>query len=471
MSGDWQRALDYLYGFTNWETRQFGAAGEHKFELGRIVALLDAIDNPQSAWPAVHVGGTNGKGSTCAMVAAVLTAAGYRVGLYTSPHLHTVRERIQVNGRLIDEAEVMAWIDRRRETLAHFPEATTFEVLTALAFDHFAATSVDIAVIEVGLGGRLDTTRVITPVVCALTPISLDHMEVLGSTVRQIASDKVGILRPGTPLVTAPQVEEAEAVIEAERLRLGCPRLAVGVDIIVEGQGQDAIGQRIRISRSDDGSRRGDVHRLVNGLLEQPLDAALHLDGPHQRINAGVAVGICLELENAGWGLSTQALVAGLADARWPARFERFDFGGERSVIYVDGAHNPGSMDALRHALEERAPGVPLRIILGVGLGKDLDAILDVLTAPPALKIVQVLATRSEHPKAMSPETLAAAIASRGLDVVAIASPLEALEQALRLSGPEECILATGSLFLAADIREALAERGDIPMPQRDPPR
>lgn len=516
MDARWQQALDYLYSFTNWETRRLGTSGDHPFELDRIASLLAAIDNPHRAWPAVHVGGTNGKGSTCVMVASVLRSAGYRVALYTSPHLHTVRERIQVDGRPIAEAEVIEWIRRRKVILSEFPGATTFEVLTAMAFEHFQASRVDIGIIEVGLGGRLDTTRVVEAVVTALTPISLDHREILGDTIELIASDKVGILRPGTPLVTAPQMEEAERVIEAERLRLDCPRISVGKDLIVErggldsasrdsvrqnsaghvgarrvgarrvgarqvgaghddpGQhvarqavtGQDAAGQRIRIVGTAGGPAGG-----PDGLLHTPFEGRLALEGPHQRVNAGVAAGICDRLALDGWRITRSSLRDGLTAARWPARFERFDLGPERAEIIVDGAHNPGSMQALRDALAELAPGGPLRLILGVGVGKDLDSMLDVLLAQPAPEVIEVIATRSEHPKAMAPDALAATIASRGLDVIEIDSPTAALEHALRESiGSTQCIVATGSLFLAADMREALAEMGVIDMPPRDPP-
>lgn len=476
MDAQWQQALDFLYSFTNWETRRQGTSGDHPFELDRIVSLLAAIDNPHRAWPAVHVGGTNGKGSTCVMVASVLRSAGFRVGLYTSPHLHTVRERIQVDGRPIAEAEVIEWIRRREGVLSEYPGATTFEVLTAMAFEHFRTSRVDIAVIEVGLGGRLDTTRVVEAVITALTPISLDHREILGDTIELIASDKVGILRPGTPLVTAPQMEEAERVVEAERLRLDCPRISVGEDLTVERGGQDgaghndfgrdAAGQRIRIVGTAGGPAGG-----PGGLLHTPLEARLALEGPHQRVNAGVAAGICHRLALDGWRITRPALREGLAVARWPARFERFDLGPARAEIIVDGAHNPGSMQALRDALGERAHGGPLRLILGVGVGKDLDSMLDVLLAQPSPAIIEVIATRSEHPKAMAPDALAAAIASRGLHVIALDSPSAALEHALRASeGTAQLLVATGSLFLAADMREALAEMGIIEMPPRDPP-
>lgn len=479
MHGDWQGALDFLYGFTNWETRRTGDAGDHPFELGRIVALLDALGRPQYAWPAVHVGGTNGKGSTCAMVAAVLRAAGHRVGLYTSPHLHTVRERIQVDGRLISEVEVLTWIERRRGLLDGFRDATTFEVLTAMAFEHFRDAAIDIAIVEVGLGGRLDTTRVVSPLACALTPISLDHTEVLGNTVRQIASDKVGILRPGTPVVTAPQPADAETIIEAERLRLGCPRLAVGVDIVVEALDRFDPAQRILLRHGRGGDAEG-------ALLARPIEARLGLEGPHQRVNAAVATGLCVALERAGWSVPREALRAGLAATRWPARFERFEPPGGGAPIIVDGAHNPGSMRALRQALHDRMPGVPIRMILGVGVGKDLSAMLDALLTPaaaadagsegraevdgPAPEILEIVATRSEHPKAMAPSALAEAVAARGVPVTACPTPGEAVDRALAAAATGECIVATGSLFLAADVREALAERGLIPMPERDPP-
>ena len=467
MTTEWQTALDYLYSFTNWETRRVDESRAHVFELDRIGRLLAALNNPERAWSAVHVAGTNGKGSTSVMVASVLRSAGYRVGLYTSPHLHTVRERTQVDGRPIDEAEVIEWINRRKTTLESFSDATTFEVLTALAFEHFTRRSVDIAVVEVGLGGRLDTTRVVRPAVTAITPISLDHREILGFTLGQIASDKVGILRPGVPVVTAPQDPEAEAVIEAERLRLGCPRTSVGKDIRVSSSGPSKIGQAIELRASSAGAAEEGGR-----LFERPLNAVLGLEGAHQRVNAGVAAGICGVLEHLGWDISRSAVQEGLAAARWPARFERFDLGPNRPELIVDGAHNPGAMLAMRETLAEVAPEAALRIILGVGIGKDLQSMLDVLLGDPMPRIVEVVATRSEHPKAMAPDELAATVEERGVAAVAIESPRMALEHSLDRAREGERIVATGSLFLAADVREALASVGLIQnAPARSAPR
>ena len=199
----WQAALDRLYGLANWETRPPGT--QPSFELDRMRRILDALGRPEQRWPALHVAGTNGKGSTCAMLASALRESGYRVGLYSSPHLHSLRERIQVDGRPISEAAVCDWLDAQAGLFAREPATTTFEALTALAFDHFAREAVDIAVVEVGLGGRLDSTNLVEPAVCAITPIGMDHAEVLGPTLSVIARDKAGILKPGVPAVIAPR--------------------------------------------------------------------------------------------------------------------------------------------------------------------------------------------------------------------------------------------------------------------------
>jgi len=461
MVDTWQAALDYLYGFVNWETRRLSEAaprGDQGFQLERVTAVLDALGNPHTSWPAVHIGGTNGKGSTCSYVAEALRIAGYRVGLYTSPHLHTVRERIRVGGQLIDESEVMEWIRRNDRVLRGFPDLTTFEVLTCLAFDHFAAEKVDIAVVEVGLGGRLDTTRVVEPLVTVLTSIGLDHTEILGSTLAEIAADKAGILRAGVPVVSAPQATEATAVIASEAARLGSRLIVVGEEIVISAGRRD---EGIAVFEGP----------AVPGVR---LGARLPLAGHHQLVNAACAVGALGCVASSGFQVSADAIIAGIERADWPGRLEALP--GNPGMI-VDGAHNPHAMAGLRRALDAMPGKHPLGLILGVGRGKDLDGMLETLFEPDhrgrRLPILHVLATAADHPKALPPHELSERIAAHGLEVTAVATPLDAVRIALDLAMAEEHgvrLVAAGSIFLAADVREAWAELGRMPMPQRDPP-
>ncbi len=448
MLATWSEALDYLYGLANWETRPPGTLPT--FELDRVRRLLGHLGDPQEKWPAIHLAGTNGKGSTAAMIAAGLTASGYRTGLYTSPHLHTIRERIRLDGQLFQEAEIIEWLNRNRRCLDGEPGLTTFEALTAMAFDLFAMAEVDVAVVEAGLGGRLDTTQVVRPVVNVLTPIDLDHTEVLGDTVGLIAADKCGILRPGVPVVSAPQSAEAEAVI-AERCReLGVPRIRVGHDVRWRAVAAARGGQRLVISAAPPGGRR---HRY---------DITIPLLGSHQRRNAATAVAALDCLRRAGWRVRPRTLRQGLAGVHWPARFELL---GDRPPLVVDGAHNPHGARALADALHEVFGQVPRHLIVGCSRDKDVAGILAALL--PGTR--HIITTQACHPRAMPADALAASVAQLGHAATVAASPRLALAAAYERAGVGDVVVATGSLFLAAEIRLAWLERTGQPLPPVDP--
>lgn len=456
MIADWQGALDALYSLTNWETRPPGTS--LSFELDRMRALLAGLGHPERRWRAVHVGGTNGKGSTCAMIAAGLQAAGGRVGLYSSPHLHTVRERIQVDGRMIAEAEVIAWLNRHARLLDSLPGLTTFEALTALAFDHFASAGADIAVIEVGLGGRLDSTNVLErPELCVITPVGLDHAAVLGPTPAIIARDKAGIFKPGSPAVAAPQLPEVRVVLREEAAAVGCRLVEVEAEATWSGgQARAGGGQRFELA-------------LADGAFEH-LEIALN--GAFQRLNAATAALALRELDAMGWGTGPEARRAGLAAARWPGRLESWDMaavlGRPGPILVLDGAHNPPAAAVLDAALDEVWPGRQRHYILGCSLDKDIDGVLAALLPDAA----SVSCFRAPHPRALSGHELADRIRERaGAPAAVTAAPdaSAALDQALLRSRPGEVIVGTGSIFVAAALRWEWARRGGLPLPERDP--
>jgi dihydrofolate synthase/folylpolyglutamate synthase len=457
----WQAALDTLYGFANFETRPPGRRDEYR--LDRMWALLADLGNPQAAWPAVHVGGTNGKGSTCAYIASMLQASGYRVGLFTSPHLHTVRERIQVDGRMISQEFVREWLAAHQVTLAAHDGLTTFEALTALASSAFAAWGVDIAVVEVGLGGQLDTTRVVQPHVTVLCPIDLDHTEILGDTVAAIASDKAGIIAGGVPVVTAAQQPEAMEPIAAAARASGSSLHVVGTDSVwserwtPDGRVMDMELPMI--------VRRGRAPTGRTSTLTFPR----RLPGTYQAANLATAAAAAWALRGKGWDIPEGAVIGGAAIANWPARFHQLPRGPQSPsgvTVLIDGAHNPAGARALAESLKDEPAGGATHLILGLSRDKDLAGIVDGLQ--PITD--RAVATSSRHPRAMPAAEVLEALEARAIPASMRLDPAEALEAALADAMPGDVVVAAGSLFVAAAVREAWLARSGLPLPERDGP-
>jgi dihydrofolate synthase/folylpolyglutamate synthase len=401
--------------------------------LERIEALLDALGRPERGYALVQVGGTNGKGSISAMLAAMLRAEGRRVGLYTSPHLVSFRERIRVNGEAIGEDAVVDGVEALGTLIARV-DATVFEATTALALDHFAHERVDIAVLEVGLGGRVDSTTVGRPVVAALGPIDLDHREFLGDTVEAIATEKAAIIRSGTA-ISAAQPPAAAAVVVAQAARAGVPLLMEDRELSVALRARDLHGQRIDCT--------GPGWRLD--------DLRLGLRGAYQPGNALVAVAAARVLD-----VGERAIREGLARARWPGRFEvRRREGG---WLVLDGAHNPAGARALATSLQAYFGAAPTTFVLGVLRDKDAAGIL----RPLLDRAERVVLTAFDSPRAASPDELRALVPSRvPLDVArSVAEALDRVEAGPR--APLVCV--AGSLALVGDALRHL-DGGDRPCP------
>jgi dihydrofolate synthase/folylpolyglutamate synthase len=435
---DYLEALRYLSERSGYD-RGFVANPFEREGVGleRTAWLLRAVGSPERRYPSVHIAGTKGKGSTAACLASILDAAGYRVGLYTSPHLHTFRERIQIAGRPIDSdlfARLMAELAAANAALVaerpDWGEATAFELATALALLAFARAEVDVAVVEVGLGGRLDATNVLLPEVAAITSISYDHTQILGDTLAEIAREKAGIIKPGRPVVSAPQRPEAEAVIVRTAAERDAPLLLGGRDWAVKGT-------PARFSYRGPGGELRDL-RLV-------------LRGAHQVENAGVALAVVQLLGARGLPIPEPALRRGLAQVRWPGRLEVLR---ERPLVVVDGAHNVDSAERLAQAMREEFAWRRLVLILGIARDKDIPGIVRAL-APLADEVVAVA---SHSPRAAAPERILAAVGevAPGVPARAAGSVAAALDAALGRAGPEDLILVTGSLYAVAEAREAL---------------
>ncbi|ATB26999.1 bifunctional folylpolyglutamate synthase/dihydrofolate synthase [Melittangium boletus] len=398
-----------------------------KLGLERVEAALEALGHPERRFPALHVAGTNGKGSTCAFASAALHAAGHRVGLYTSPHLVRVNERIRVDGVEISD-EVFG--QRILEVLERHPEAATsltyFEFGTVVAFWHFAREAVDVAVVEVGLGGRLDATRACHPLVTAITPVSFDHTEYLGNTLEAIAGEKAGILKPGVPVVVSRQEPEALAAIERAARTVGAPLVLEGRDFCLTARPDGSLAYQGR---------------------ELSLDAlTLGLRGVHQRQNAGVALASLEQLMSRGLQVPSEAIRTGLAGARWPGRLE--DLGGSPPVV-LDGAHNPAGVQVLLEGLRSLYPGRRVHCVFGVVADKDRGPMLRALF--PACASVHL--TPLETPRSLPPERYVDEARSWCADVRAYPSLDAALAGAHSQAASEDVILCTGSLFLVGSVR------------------
>ncbi len=405
--------------------------------LERIERALGALGHPERQYRALHVAGTNGKGSTCAFAASCLAAQGYRVGLYTSPHLNRVNERIQISGQAISDS---ALGKRILEVLERYPDAastprplTFFEFGTLVALWHFAQEKVDLAVLETGLGGRLDATSTAQPAVTAVTPISFDHTEYLGHSLSAIASEKAGIFKPGVPAVLSRQPTEALTVLLETARRIGSRVLTEGRDF--------------HLTRERDGSLS------YRGPRSRAADLRLALRGAHQVQNAAVAIA-CLELlEDAGFSVSPANLRAGLAGAQWPGRLE--ELGGQPPVL-LDGAHNPAGIEALVAALHELYPGRRIHAVFGVLADKDYRAMIRRLF--PLCTSIHLSPVSSS--RALAPEQYLNESKQLCADTRAHATAADALRAACRrATRGADLVLCTGSLFLVGAIRALVGER------------
>ncbi|MCJ7659524.1 MAG: Mur ligase family protein, partial [Anaerolineales bacterium] len=278
----YQQALDYIYSYVDYSLKRQDELSAENFDLERMRALMAALGNPERAYPLIHIAGTKGKGSVASFCAAALHAAGYRVGMYTSPHLQDFAERMQVNGKSIDRADVVKLVEEIRPQIESVPYVTTFEITTALAFIHFARQKVTAAVIEVGLGGRLDATNVCQPDVTVITSLSYEHTYVLGETLAEIAGEKAGIIKSGIPVVLAPQKEEARAVVEAIAAERGAPLVQVGRDYCFSSLARSLDGQTLKVWSSAGPSQLEIEDGSGGEAGAEPLHLDIPLLGSHQ---------------------------------------------------------------------------------------------------------------------------------------------------------------------------------------------
>jgi len=444
-------ALRSIFRRVDYERVNHPPYGERVWRLDRVRELLAALGNPQQRYRTVHVAGTKGKGSTTAMIESILRADGYRTGMYTSPHLHTFRERIRVGGDLVSEEDLAALVQEVSPLLAVRPELTVFEIITALAMLHFAKCGVEHAVVEVGLGGRLDATNVLIPDVSVITSISLDHTKVLGNTIGAIAGEKAGIIKPGVPVVSAPQVSEALSVIKERAGALGSELILCGRDWKWRFEGADLEGQSLTLCRP--GHESAPEH----------ADLRIPLLGEHQLENATAAVAAVEALRARGVTISPQAIRRGLAEVRWPGRMEVLS---RRPLVVLDGAHNPDSIQRLLEALHAYLTYERLLLVCGVGTTHVPATLLGILMAHAD----ETYLVRAHHAKATPLEELSQYAQELGYESHRAGDVADGLAQALDEACEGDLVLVAGSLFVVGEARTAWAALNGLPAPPVDPP-
>ncbi len=444
----------FLMGRIDYERTLSMPCSEAAFKLDRMRELLDRLGNPQRGLPIVHVAGTKGKGSTAAMVAAILTAAGYRTGLFTSPHLERVEERIVIDGRPCSAAELEEAVEQIRPTIEtmdaegaknnspdHGP--TYFEIVTAAALCHFARQEVDAAVLEVGLGGRLDSTNVCTPIASIITSISLDHTKQLGDTLSAIAAEKAGIIKPGVPVISGVTADEPREVVRDVARQNGCRLFELGVDFDFAYHSPQHLEQAETMGRCDFSCGATRLHDVAVGLL-----------GRHQAANAALAIAAVEELRHNDWRISEAAIREGLATVVWPARIEVV---GRRPTVVLDGAHNAASIDALVQVLDESFSARRRLLVFATTQEKDLQGMLTHLLG----RFDHVIFTRYlNNPRGVAPERLQALAQQLfGVRYPVCASPAEAWKKVHCLATPADLVCIAGSFFIVAEMRRQLAAR------------
>jgi dihydrofolate synthase/folylpolyglutamate synthase len=448
----------------------------NKFDLAHMRVLLGAMNHPERAFPSVLIAGTNGKGSTAATLASILRASGLKTGLYTSPHLVRINERIRIDGEKIGDdafARLHGEVDRVAEKLVAegaLPwHPSFFEMMTAIAFAHFARERVEMAVLEVGMGGRLDATNVVDPMVSVIADISLDHQKFLGNTVSEIAREKVGIIRPGGVVVTLPQQPEANDVIGNTILDLGAhgvsavqyvPPVSPGsADYLVSHKtSEKPFTAENAETAAEDAEKSNSLafYRYPLQIMGQEILVETPLVGRHQLRNVALAVAAADELSKLSVaGITAESVERGIRETRWPGRFQVLPARAGWPEIVLDVAHNPAGAWALRSALSERYDNRPLIFVFGAMRDKAISEMAEILFPQAEL----VIATRPENPRSASPEEIEQAGSRTGTAIEAFAEVEVALERARDRAGPETVLLVTGSIYLVGEVMRLFGVR------------
>ena len=438
---DYKAALAYIEQFIDYERSPDFARQARFYNLNRISRLLDLVGNPHDRLKVIHVAGSKGKGSTAALIASVLTHAGYKTGLFTSPHLITPRERCRVDGKLISKAEVACYIEKLKPAIetvsdSEFGRVSFFEIYTALAFTYFADKATDFAVVEVGLGGRLDATNVVSPVTSVITPIGLEHTAILGETYTEIASEKAEIIKHGCPVALAPQHPEARAVLENVANERNA--LIVEVNNFVRRDPEVSVSQLVLNAEGVPIAQQFDVE--INSKRYSEL--TLSLLGHHQYVNATTAIAAIECLKQKGYEIPKDSVYAGFKHVQWHGRIQRVM---SAPLVVLDGAHSLVSMKALCRAIRDDFRYTQAIFIVSIMKDKDLAAIGEIVSKTAD----SVIATQvSNNPRVLPAETINHAWSGICNKITACPSPEMAITKVLSDASPKDLICITGSLYL-----------------------
>jgi dihydrofolate synthase / folylpolyglutamate synthase len=420
---DYTEALEFLYSFVDYEKNWSWKYNDGSFNLSRVKKLLARLGNPQDECRFVHVAGTNGKGSVASLTASALSACGYKTGLYTSPHLVTFRERIRINGEKIPKPDVIKGVSVIREAVKDIEGLTFFDVWTSLAFYYFAENLTDYAVIEVGMGGRLDSTNVITPVVSVITSISIDHRGKLGDTVEKIALEKAGIIKPGIPSVSAPQCEKVMDVLVKAATDAGSKLTIVGDNVSFESIDNNRIN--------------------YHGVRWELQNILIPLRGRFQQVNTATSLAALEKLSESDDGIIPCKVIEGISHVYWPGRLQKIS---ENPDIILDGACNIDAMVSVRDYLLER--GNPNTVVvIGICGDKDVKEVLGILRDTVSAYVF----TRAENPRSMPAEDLYRFAPNNAVCYIE-PEPSRALGKAITIAGENGRVIVTGSLYLVGEI-------------------
>jgi len=420
---DFQQSLDYLYGL-----QKYGV----KFGLNCTRNLLAQVGNPHSKLRFIHIAGTNGKGSTGAILSRILYDHGVRVGLYTSPHLVRFTERFRMNEKEVTAKRILAVFEKIRAALSGGDPPTYFEMITAMAFLYFAEEQADLVIAEAGMGGRLDATNVIDPEVCVITNIGFDHQEFLGSTLSSIAREKAGIIKPGVPLVTAALQPVVQGILKTACMNKGAPLYRFKSNFSVRRNSKSSFHYR--------------------GMAMQLPSVSLNLRGPHQVANAALALATLEVLEQKRLVLLKPSVIErAMREVKWPARLEVLQ---TNPVILLDGAHNPQGAESLRDALKESFTYKKLHLVIGIMADKDILGILRRLLPMAETAIF----TRPVYSRAANPDDIRRMARPYIQKCYVISEAASAIEEARRVAGPEDLICIAGSLYFAGEVKQIFGE-------------